>query len=257
MARGHPDWQLSKSSKSQLDVDTNELISRMGSPYTLIRSGKVLWQTNFSRDLNDVFIFNEAGFATWSLDNEWVLYGNKSLKIIGDGANDDRVIVRKKIPNVGINSLGVQIAILGNTPINHNVELFLRVINPRIEGEINQQSYICDVVFQLSDGSIRELNNIGGAGAHCTYHTTNEPTIALNFHVMKVVIDLISNKLDYAQLNGQICEYNENLDNVVTGNVEQIQVEVSAVTRIGGVNVDWWLDHIIITNEENILFGQK
>ena len=109
MARGYPDWGINTGAFGQFETDINEIPARLGSPYSFLRSGKVIFADKIETNLSHWIAENTGAGGAISRDTTFSFFGSGSLKIVPatDGADNHaatRFVPLIESGNVGLSS---------------------------------------------------------------------------------------------------------------------------------------------------------
>ncbi|MGA3193314.1 MAG: hypothetical protein ABSD73_12575 [Candidatus Bathyarchaeia archaeon] len=108
MPRGGPDYGLETLNVGQYSTDTAELAARLGSPYTVLRSGHVLYITDFQNGASDWAItwYGTLGAIARGI-NGWK--GPACLGLLPDSVDGTLIEAYKIFPLVTTSKIGVEV----------------------------------------------------------------------------------------------------------------------------------------------------
>lgn len=108
MPRGGPDYGLDSLNIGQYSTDISELAARMGSPYTVYRSGHVLYITDFQEGCSDWLTYFAAGMGSIARAiNGW--RGPACMGLLPDSAGGSLSAATKIFPFVVNSKIGVEV----------------------------------------------------------------------------------------------------------------------------------------------------
>lgn len=253
MSRGHKDWRVDSQSIFQVDNDINELVSRMGSPYTLNRTGKVLWMTNFERNVNDLELYTTLGDGSFSLISDETLFGNQALRLNVGSADDGNWFIRKALPFTNIKTMGIQFAIRQIDPQDTILTIGFNVNASGITGanEGNRTIVYANIhlaEFDVYDGNSASADNeiYGGFGA-LVFGGHNK------WVMVKAVIDHVTQSLNYVQINGKIIPGEVVVPSDLSTHLGNITMTLIHSWSLATKVTNLVFDHIIITTDEPLL----
>ena len=110
MARGYPDWGINTGAFGQHELDLSENAARLGSPYSFLRSGKVIFADEIDTNISHWIAENTGAGGAITRDTTFSFFGSGSLKIVPatDGADNHaatRFVPLIKSGNVGLTLL--------------------------------------------------------------------------------------------------------------------------------------------------------
>jgi hypothetical protein len=159
MTHGYPDFGVNTQSLSQFDQDNAELAARLGSPYTILRTGHVLWYDTF-----------EVGIGAWNtiipagcsiVDSTTLPYaGAHCCEINGGAVANANCAIHKRIPllKVGVYSLDVlvyPVRVAPNTP--DKIQVFMAYYTRTL-------SYSAQLLLDAVTGRVLYYARVGGVG---------------------------------------------------------------------------------------------
>lgn len=111
MARGHSDWFIQTAQFSFVDTDTAELAARLGSPNHLFRSGRVTYLSGFEIDINDSLKLELGTDGIVETQEDYVLFGSKSLKITPRSDDPFHSYYSHPLPKIKSGKWGIEVVV--------------------------------------------------------------------------------------------------------------------------------------------------
>lgn len=253
MARGHEDWQLTGSSFGGVDLDSNELAVRLGAPFSFYRTGKILWATNFARDVSDIDSISQLSDTTGVIVNSNPFIGQKSFRIKRDGVGGGSITLLKQMPNILLPSIGVEIFLFDEDNGQDEITIAVEYVIPQFNDAVNNLRYDIITRIQLKDYGVIQ----GGIGqSNFTFpdgYPNGGRSVSTRWHVIKVIFDLVNHFADHVKIGAYTLNTNLKIipTNVLTH--PYIEVRLFFPTPDGGNTSSRYLSHWVITTDEPLL----
>lgn len=248
MPRGWQDYGRAVTDLSNKVTDLGELAARLGSPYNLIRSGKVIFYDTFDDGITRwKTIIPAGGSVSHSSVNPYT--GLYSCKIVEGTAIDSACAILKQFPLLSIVSYGIDTLIHFIYDGTNPVGKFSLVLDYFEKTAVHAGSIVIDpetgdISIYTLVGGITTLVYIGTAGEKL-YENDSDNV----YHYLHLTIDLETLKYKFLLLDDKefdLSSYDLNLGSgsFTTG----LLVYIS--NKGAGFNAGVQLDNIIITVDE-------
>lgn len=191
MARGYPDHGVNTDALGQYGTDLAELAARLGSPYTILRSGKVIWYDTFENGLNSWKTFIPAGGAL-EIVTAIPFTGGYAMKFT-DGTDAGALTYASKgIPLLQIGSYGFDTLVIWY----HNTDNPLDVFLCGVHYKTRTTRYDAQIRIDPNTGEIKIYEYSGGAAAWTVIDagegTLHDVIDAYDYHYVHYTVDLVS-----------------------------------------------------------------
>jgi hypothetical protein len=203
MPRGGPDYGLETLNIGRYSTDTAELAARLGSPYSIYRSGHVLYITDFQDGVDDWLTFFGAGIGSIARAiNGW--RGPACLGLLPDSAGGSLSNATKIFPFVISTKIGTEIFANWEStgPLNNSaLEIAqLQYIKPN--------SYVGRVIIDPVTKTISLATDNPVPGGTVTIATGldewRSAFVSNYYQWAKLVIDWSTGKYDYLYWNNNV-----------------------------------------------------
>lgn len=108
MPRGYPDWGVVTAQLGAPEFDTGEMAARIGSPYSYLRRGKVLYIDSFELGFNawERYVLGNGSIAMTTFQ---VYHGAKAVKLTPPTAAPNQSSLQKVFPRVVGRRIGIEV----------------------------------------------------------------------------------------------------------------------------------------------------
>lgn len=248
MARGYTDDRVNTSAIGQYQTDVGELAARLGSIYTILRSGRVLFIDTFEVGLNSWAPHVPAGGAI-AQTNIYPFSGTNALLFTDGNALNDLCWATKGIPLVKIGTYGL------DTLVHWNKN-FVQPLGTLITGLYYRQrtiSYTAQIKINPNTGAIQIYETIGGIGVWTTIFagdgTLWDAGVSIDYHYVHFTVDLQS--LEYKLLTVDDRAYDLSGHSIVVDGGASVPGLIFLIGTIStGFNQSMQIDNVVILIDE-------
>ncbi len=241
MARGHPDWGVNTGSFGQHELDLSENAARLGSAYSFLRSGKVIFVDDIDTNLSHWIAENTGPGGAITRDTTYSFFGSGSLKITPATDGGQNHAATRFTPLIESGNVGLTL-LLWLTSDKNKVWVDLYTV-PDTGGRAQR--------IQIdADAQTISYRNSGG-----TYVTVFSPNTLYHgsapvWMLLKLVVDVDNDEYERLYFNDQVSDISGNSSPVAASAWPSIiQISIRAFDTSGN-RAPIYVDGVALTIDE-------
>lgn len=248
MTRGYQDDGVNTDALGQYGTDLSELAARLGSPYTILRSGHVIWLDTFESGVS-AWHFYVTGGAAVTQDAGQSYSGNYVMKLLGGLAAGSRCLATKRIPIVRIGTFGFEFVV---TFVRHTATAF-GTVDVSIGYYTGADVIKGEIEISPDSGMVRIRTMVGGIVSWVTLNPGSaqlwDSAGLITYHFIKLSVDLNDEKYKLLIIDDQA--YDISSYSLISGAslvFRGLEFSIGS-TSVGNVHSNR-VDNVVITMDE-------
>ncbi|KKM84377.1 hypothetical protein LCGC14_1299700 [marine sediment metagenome] len=241
MARGYPDWGINTGAFGQFETDINEIPARLGSPYSFLRSGKVIFADKMDTNISQWIAESSASGGAITRDTTFSFFGSGSLKIVPSTNGNGYHAATRFVPLIESGNVGLTL-LLWSTSDKHLIWIDFYTIPDdggraqRIQIDVENKT----ISYRHSSGSyitVFEPN---------TLYSEDAPTWML----IKLVVNVENNEYVRLHFNDQVADIS-GIQGPVAASIwpSIVQISIRAFDTSGS-KAPLYVDGVVLTIDE-------
>lgn len=248
MAHGYPDYGVNVFALSQFDHDNAELAARLGSPYTILRSGHVIWMDGFENGVQAWTIYVN-GTATCVQSNSSVYSGGYCMVMTDSNALNDLCSAQKRIPPVRLGTYAFDFMV-AFTKVDASAKGLFKI---SIKYWSGSRLLHTDIQIQPLAGIIQIYSTIGGVTGMTTIETAlgsllDAPGV-FTFHYCHLSVDIETGLCKLFVIDDNAYDLTEH-SMVNTASVAMPVIEFAITSISSGTAHSNRIDNVVVTMDE-------
>ena len=243
MPRGYPDWGVVTAQLGAPEFDTGEMAARIGSPYSYLRRGKVLFIDSFEIGWNS-WRKSPGATGSISLTTFQPYHGAKAIKFVPPSGAGDYAGLLKYIPRIIGRRVGVECMVGlvagANTSI-FSLEYF--------EVESAVASY-WDAQIDADAGRLKYRNGLTLQSGFTNLAWEGAEQGLISYHHLKLVVDVVARELQEVWFNGTLYEPSNKTEQTIAAVGEPDHTFINLQVYETASQAPIYVDAVTITVDE-------